>query len=201
MNNILKKFKFVSKLVEIYQKNSLNSDKREKNIKKEFKNDISAFTKTSLENRIYSNFDKILKFSRGTSQKYLMKLKNSNIKNNLSRNFDFAFSSNFRRKLSQQYSRNISSNIRSFRMSFPNNTKNNSAIDARLSNSDIKINLKYSSFYGLRLRNKRNNSNNNSDSLINIKTKLNNENTHRFNINHTKYQIKSSLSNNDISFE
>ena len=51
-------------------------------------------------------------------------------------------------------------------MSLPNNTKNNSAINIRLSNNNIKINLKYSPVYGFRLRNKRKNRNNNSDNLI-----------------------------------
>ena len=206
MNHILNKFKLDSKLVETYQKKALSSDKKEKNNKNYFKNNTSDYIKPFLNNRKLT-FDKISKFSGDTPQnEYLIKLKNSrdklniNIKKHLSRNSDFDFSSDFYRGFSQQYSRNISSNFRNFRMSVTNNTKNNSAINTRYSNNNIKINLKNTYISGFRLRNRRNKSNNNSDILINIKTKLNNENTHRFNINPKKYQIKSSLSN-ELSFE
>ena len=206
LNNVLNKFKLDSKMVETYQKNSLSSDKKENISKKQFNNNINVYNKTFLENKKFSTFEKISKFSAGTPKaEYLMNLKNSrdklnlNIKKNLSRNLDFYFSSDFNRGFSQQYSRNISNNIKSFRMSVTNNNKNNSTINTRLSNNknnNIKINLKYSSVSGFRLRNKRNN----SDILINIKTKLNKENYHHFNINPKKYQIKSSLSN-ELSFE
>ena len=179
LNNVLNKFKLDSKMVETYQKNSLSSDKKENIRKKQFNNNINVYNKTFLENKKFSTFEKISKFSAGTPKaEYLMNLKNSrdklnlNIKKNLSRNLDFDFSSDFNRGFSQQYSRNISNNIKSFRMSVTNNNKNNSTINARLSNNknnNIKINLKYSSVSGFRLRNKRNN----SDILINIKTKLN----------------------------
>ena len=212
MNNILNKFKSDSKMVETYQKNSLsfdkskkNFDKKRENIKKQFRKKINIYTKPSLKNNKFSSYDKISKLSLFTpNNKYLMNLKNSwdrlniNIKKHKSRNLDFDLSIDDNQGLSQQYSRKSSNKyIKSFRMSI---NKNNSIISPILPEYKLKLNIHNSPISMFRFRTKKNSSSNNNDIFINIKTKLIKDNDYHLNINHKKFQFKSSLSN-ELSFE
>ena len=212
MNNILNKFKSDSKMVEIYQKNSLsfdkskkNFDKKRENIKKQFRKKINIYTKPSLKNNKFSSYDKISKLSLFTpNNKYLMNFKNSwdrlniNIKKHKSRNLDFDLSIDDNQGLSQQYSRKSSNKyIKSFRMSI---NKNNSIISPILPEYKLKLNIHNSPISRFRFRTKKNSSSNNNDIFINIKSKLIKDNDYHLNINHKKFQFKSSLSN-ELSFE
>ena len=80
-----------------------------------------------------------------------------------------------------------------------NSSKNNSMILPSSTKSKIKINLKYSSFPKIKLKAKRNSMNYNNI-LINIRTKLNNENE-SLKINDIKYihknRYEDEISDND----
>ena len=204
MNIILNKFKQDSKLVESYKKHSKSLGKKEKNldkdkedIKEQFKNNMGIYIKPLLKKNKISTFpqgEPLMNFNNSRDKL------NIDIRRNKSRNIDFDFSSDLNRGFSQQYSKNLSTHFKSFRMSLTNNAKNNSNIYSKLSKNNLKINLKYSSLSRFRLRTRRNHSNNSSDILINIKTKLNKGNDYHFNIAHKKFKFKSSL-NNELSLE
>ena len=204
MNIILNKFKQDSKMVENYKKHSKSLGKKEKNfdkdkedIKEQFKNNMGIYIKPLLKKNKISTFpqgEPLMNFNNSRDKL------NIDIRRNKSRNIDFDFSSDLNRGFSQQYSKNLSTHFKSFRMSLTNNAKNNSNIYSKLSKNNLKINLKYSSLSRFRLRTRRNHSNNSSDILINIKTKLNKGNDYHFNIAHKKFKFKSSL-NNELSLE
>ena len=204
MNIILNKFKQDSKIVENYKKHSQSLRKKEKNldkdkedIKEQFKNNMGIYIKPLLKKNKISTFpqgEPLMNFNNSRDKL------NIDIRRNKSRNIDFDFSSDLNRGFSQQYSKNLSTHFKSFRMSLTNNAKNNSNIYSKLSKNNLKINLKYSSLSRFRLRTRRNHSNNSSDILINIKTKLNKGNDYHFNIAHKKFKFKSSL-NNELSLE
>ena len=186
-NPLLNKLKSDSKKVENYQRHALSFDKKNNSINylEKFEKRINKKTKTYskpiIRNQKFSKFNLNTPLSENQN-KILMnfrKWRNNfdiNIKSNKHHSLLFNLSSDYdNKKYSSFYSRNRSKSINSFRMSILNSSKNNSMINSKLTNPKIKISLKYSSIPKIRLKSK-NNSMNNNDILINIRTKLNKEN-------------------------